>query len=155
MSEPHNNQSAKRADKEHQVCRAETHGARGNIYRFRRIKWAYPTQPLRLLGDFGLVKPLLDRLSQKRFAIVVAICAFAGFFAPSIVAAAYQAITLPTALNPRCDIKGNISAQTGERIYHVRGQKYYKVTRISPRYGERWFCSEEDAIRHGWRKSRV
>lgn len=52
-----------------------------------------------------------------------------------------------------CNIKGNISINTGERIYHVPGQKYYDNTIISPRYGERWFCSEADARRAGWRKS--
>lgn len=54
-----------------------------------------------------------------------------------------------------CNIKGNISHNTGERIYHVPGQKYYDATRISPERGERWFCSEDEARRAGWRKSRV
>jgi hypothetical protein len=53
-----------------------------------------------------------------------------------------------------CSIKGNISIETGERIYHVPGQKYYAVTRISPQYGERWFCSEDEARAAGWRKAR-
>ncbi|MCB1743560.1 MAG: hypothetical protein KDK91_24500 [Gammaproteobacteria bacterium] len=57
--------------------------------------------------------------------------------------------------NPRCVIKGNISIQTGEKIYHVPGQKYYTRTRISPAYGERWFCSEAEARAAGWRKSKV
>lgn len=52
-----------------------------------------------------------------------------------------------------CDIKGNISQDTGERIYHVPGQRYYERTVISPRYGERWFCSEADARAAGWRKA--
>ena len=51
-------------------------------------------------------------------------------------------------------IKGNISS-TGERIYHVPGQKFYEETKISPRRGERWFCSEEEARTAGWRKSRT
>lgn len=54
-----------------------------------------------------------------------------------------------------CNIKGNMSIETGERIYHVPGQTYYEATRISPEYGERWFCSEEEARRAGWRKSRT
>lgn len=53
-----------------------------------------------------------------------------------------------------CSIKGNISLNTGERIYHVPGQKYYSQTRISLEHGERWFCSEDEARRAGWRKSR-
>lgn len=53
-----------------------------------------------------------------------------------------------------CRIKGNISINSGERIYHVPGQEYYLETRISPQYGERWFCSEEDAQAAGWRRAR-
>ena len=53
-----------------------------------------------------------------------------------------------------CNIKGNISAK-GVRIYHVPGQKYYSKTRISPNKGERWFCSETEARRAGWRKSKI
>jgi hypothetical protein len=55
-----------------------------------------------------------------------------------------------------CGIKGNISVRTGERIYHMPGQKYYLATRINWwSRGERWFCSESDARAAGWRKSRV
>ncbi|MER8421767.1 hypothetical protein NKJ46_27605 [Mesorhizobium sp. M0166] len=54
-----------------------------------------------------------------------------------------------------CGIKGNISYNTGEKIYHVPGQEYYRETRINLLKGERWFCSEEAARKAGWRKSRV
>ena len=60
----------------------------------------------------------------------------------------------PGSASANCDIKGNISIETRERIYHVPGQRYYEQTRISPEYGERWFCSEEEARAAGWRKSR-
>ena len=53
-----------------------------------------------------------------------------------------------------CTIKGNINNK-GEKIYHVPGQKYYNSTKISPEYGERWFCSEAEAQAAGWRKSKV
>ena len=53
-----------------------------------------------------------------------------------------------------CTIKGNISINTGERIFHVPGQRYYAQTKISPQYGERWFCSEFEARAAGWRKSK-
>ena len=53
-----------------------------------------------------------------------------------------------------CNIKGNISIRTGERIYHVPGGEYYDATVINPAKGERWFCSEEEAQAAGWRKSR-
>ncbi|NNH46249.1 succinoglycan biosynthesis protein exoi [Rhizobium laguerreae] len=54
-----------------------------------------------------------------------------------------------------CRIKGNISIETGERIFHVPGQRYYAQTKISPQYGERWFCSEYEAWAAGWRKSKA
>lgn len=53
-----------------------------------------------------------------------------------------------------CNIKGNVSIETGERIYHVPGQKFYQQTRISPQHGERWFCSESEARAAGWRKAK-
>ncbi|PBB16550.1 succinoglycan biosynthesis protein exoi [Mesorhizobium sp. WSM4313] len=51
------------------------------------------------------------------------------------------------------NIKGNISAG-GERIYHLPGQKYYSVTIINQAKGERWFCSEAEAVAAGWRRSK-
>jgi hypothetical protein len=53
-----------------------------------------------------------------------------------------------------CVIKGNISLR-GERIYHVPGQRYYDQTRINWVLGERWFCTEREAIAAGWRKAKV
>lgn len=53
-----------------------------------------------------------------------------------------------------CNIKGNIN-YSGEKIYHVPGQEYYNETKIDEEYGERWFCSEEEAQAAGWRKSKV
>ncbi|MCV9960359.1 succinoglycan biosynthesis protein exoi [Pararhizobium sp. BT-229] len=56
-------------------------------------------------------------------------------------------------VDPTCDIKGNISINSRERIYHVPGQKYYSETRIRHEYGERWFCSEQEAREAGWRRA--
>lgn len=52
-----------------------------------------------------------------------------------------------------CNIKGNVSINSGERIYHLPGQEFYAATTIRPEYGERWFCSEAEARSAGWRKS--
>lgn len=51
-------------------------------------------------------------------------------------------------------IKGNISS-SGEKIYHVPGQKYYDDTVITESKGERWFCTEAEAVAAGWRKAKV
>lgn len=48
-----------------------------------------------------------------------------------------------------CPIKGNIS-ESG-RIYHVPWSRDYAKTRIDTVKGERWFCSERDALEAGWR----
>ena len=53
-----------------------------------------------------------------------------------------------------CDIKGNISIETGEKIYHMPWQEWYDETNISPKYGERWFCTEAEAKANGWRKAK-
>ena len=51
-------------------------------------------------------------------------------------------------------IKGNISSD-GEKIYHVPGGAFYEQTVIDEGKGERWFCTETDALAAGWRKSRT
>lgn len=52
-----------------------------------------------------------------------------------------------------CKIKGNISFDTSEKIYHLPGQEFYASTETDPEYGERWFCTEAEAIANGFRKS--
>ncbi len=56
-------------------------------------------------------------------------------------------------LNSTCKIKGNISINSGNKIYHVPGQKDYEKTRIQSEHGEKWFCSEQEAINAGWKKA--
>ena len=53
-----------------------------------------------------------------------------------------------------CRIKGNVSSR-GERIYHPPGCRYYNSTIIDPARGERWFCSEAEAVAAGWRRTKV
>ena len=54
-----------------------------------------------------------------------------------------------------CDsvIKANVSYDSGEKIYHAPGQEYYDATVINTSYGERWFCTEDEARAAGWRKA--
>ncbi|WP_332870142.1 thermonuclease family protein [Roseovarius salinarum] len=69
--------------------------------------------------------------------------------------AAYRADQRPQGNDPPgdCRIKGNISAD-GTRIFHVPGQQHYARTVVRRADGERWFCSEAQARRAGWRKAR-
>jgi endonuclease YncB( thermonuclease family) len=52
-----------------------------------------------------------------------------------------------------CPIKGNIST-SGERIYHMPWDRWYARTKVTLSKGERWFCSEAEAIAAGWRAPR-
>ncbi len=49
-------------------------------------------------------------------------------------------------------IKGNINA-SGEKIFHVKGGRYYDSVRIDLKDGERFFCTETEAKTAGWRPS--
>lgn len=51
-----------------------------------------------------------------------------------------------------CPIKGNINAK-GKHIYHVPGGHDYERTVIDESAGERWFCSEDEAQKAGWRRA--
>jgi endonuclease YncB( thermonuclease family) len=53
----------------------------------------------------------------------------------------------------RCAIKGNIGHK-GKRLYHMAGDRDYARTVVSPDKGERWFCSEAEAIAAGWERAK-
>lgn len=48
-----------------------------------------------------------------------------------------------------CAIKGNISAHG--HIYHMPWSPWYDRVKIDEAHGERWFCSEAEALAAGWR----
>lgn len=54
--------------------------------------------------------------------------------------------------NANCNIKGNISGSG--QIYHMPHNGDYDNTRINEARGERWFCSEAEAMAAGWRAAR-
>jgi hypothetical protein len=68
--------------------------------------------------------------------------------------AATPAVAQAPAPGKQCLIKGNVSSK-GERIYHPPGCRYYNATAIDPKRGERWFCSESEAVAAGWRRTKV
>ena len=75
-----------------------------------------------------------------------------GIWGSACAAGTPVPLTTPKPGSSSCLIKGNISNE-GEKIYHVPGQQFYDVTKISAAKGERWFCSEADAVAAGWRRS--
>jgi endonuclease YncB( thermonuclease family) len=51
-----------------------------------------------------------------------------------------------------CAIKGDIGKK-GERIYHMPGGAQYGAVVIDTKRGERWFCSEAEAKKAGWKRA--
>ena len=56
-------------------------------------------------------------------------------------------------ISSECNIKGNISVSSGAKFYHIQGMPEYEITRIDTSKGERFFCSESEAIANGWSKA--
>lgn len=52
-----------------------------------------------------------------------------------------------------CIIKGNL--KEGKKLYHLPGCFNYKEVIIDESYGDRWFCSEEEAIASGFTKTQA
>lgn len=52
-----------------------------------------------------------------------------------------------------CAIKGNVTGKG--HIYHMPWSPWYARVRIETGRGERWFCSEEEAVAAGWRPAVV
>ncbi len=51
-------------------------------------------------------------------------------------------------------IKGNYDSRTGERTYHVPGGFFYATTVVTESDGDRWFCTEQEALLAGWKPSK-
>jgi cold shock CspA family protein len=77
-------------------------------------------------------------------AVVFSVMKFMPNGAPSLV----KVVT-----KPNCEVKGNISVSSGQKIYHIPGMEDYVSTVIDEEAGEKWFCSESEAIAAGWKKA--
>ena len=78
--------------------------------------------------------------------------AFIGLFAMKFHSSRSSSI-ITSITKPECRIKGNISLNTGKKIYHLPGMEDYESTIIDPTKGEKWFCTESEAIKNGWYKA--
>lgn len=58
----------------------------------------------------------------------------------------------PATPQNNCTIKGNINSKK-EKIYHMIGCGSYNQTVIDISAGERWFCTEQEALNAGWRRA--
>jgi len=57
--------------------------------------------------------------------------------------------------NPECVIKGNIDKVTKTKLYYYPGCAQYKYTIVEKDIGENWFCSESQAQKAGFTKSKT
>lgn len=55
--------------------------------------------------------------------------------------------------NPKCVIKGNYRQAGGTRVYSLPDCYNYDRIVVNPVGGDKWFCSETEAIRAGFKKS--
>lgn len=55
--------------------------------------------------------------------------------------------------SPRCLIKGNIDKNTYQKFYHLPTCKHYNEIVIEKDIGERYFCSEDEALNAGFKKA--
>lgn len=70
-----------------------------------------------------------------------------------LIAFTIVSFVAPTFASSSCNIKGNVWFNTKEKIYHLPGCDSYSSTKIDTNYGERWFCTEQEAIDAGRRKA--
>ena len=110
----------------------------------------------------GLVKAVVGLVAfLVRIGIILAVAAlvialvikFSDSDSPSPITPIIKPAETPITKPAECVIKGNISHNSGRKIYHLPGMEYYEQTRIDPSRGERWFCTESEAINNGWRKA--
>ncbi len=120
------------------------------------------TQVFKESGTNSRTNPLPKRQKRQKRGLVetllsigiFAIIAIVGMkFSPSDSPSPITSIPNRSVLKPECNIKGNISINTGNKVYHLPGMEDYESTIIDTTKGERWFCTESEAIASGWNKA--
>lgn len=56
--------------------------------------------------------------------------------------------------NPACSIKANVTTN-GRPTYHFPGCQTYNTTKLELHHGDRWFCTEKEAVKAGFRKAQT
>jgi len=94
------------------------------------------------------------KLMQTVITVAIIARGFSGNHSPAPLTSGSRSPSPITSITkPGCSIKGNISVDTGNKVYHVPGAEDYESTVIDPSKGERWFCTESEAIANGWHKA--
>lgn len=55
---------------------------------------------------------------------------------------------------PTCLIKANVTTN-GRPTYHFPGCQTYNTTKLELHHGDRWFCTEKEAVKVGFRKAQT
>jgi cold shock CspA family protein len=102
-------------------------------------------------------RPAPKKLKTKSYRVMptvikVAVIAIIGIFIWEF-SGSRSPSPITSITKPGCRIKGNISVETGNKVYHVPGAEDYESTVIDQSKGEKWFCTESEAIADGWRKA--
>jgi cold shock CspA family protein len=122
--------------------RASSASIQGVVSRFSTTQSINPASAKQKRKKRELLKTILG------IGAVATIGLFVIKFSPSLFPTPITLIT-----KPGCVVKGNISINTGNKLYHIPGMEDYDGTIVDPTKGERWFCSESEAIAAGWRRA--
>lgn len=98
---------------------------------------------------WAFVKYSLSYIQQEAEARALRIGIWQGEAKPAWIFRAERWTAAEDAAPRGCAIKGNVSANG--RIYHLPWSPWYGKVRIDEGKGERWFCSESEALAAGWR----
>lgn len=84
-------------------------------------------------------KSLFAKLPRRRLLIGTGLC--------GLIAAIGSTWYL---LNPGCDIKAVV--REGNHYYYMPTDPYYKRVKVKSETGDRYFCTEQEALSGGWAK---
>lgn len=116
-----------------------------------------PTQASKKSWTNSRTNPLPKRQKRKKLGLVETLLTLGIMAIIAIVVMKFSPSDSPSPITsvakPGCNIKGNISISTGNKVYHLPEMEDYESTIIDTAKGERWFCSESEAIASGWNKA--
>jgi cold shock CspA family protein len=103
------------------------------------------------------INPAPAKQKRKKRGLLKTILGISGVATIGLLSIEFSPSLFPTPITlitkPGCVVKGNISIARGDKLYHIPGMEDYDGTIIDSAKGERWFCSESEAITAGWRRA--
>lgn len=84
-------------------------------------------------------KSIFAKLPRRRLLIGAGLCALIAAIGGTLYS-----------LTPRCDVKAVV--RDGSRYYYAPTDPYYKQVKVKDDTGDRYFCTEQEALSNGWVK---